>query len=102
MPNNIFFFEGDSTKAQIDVLGSVLLKFQGGRKLAVDLPKRLLQAATEDEAAEFDVIINLAPEDEDLGLGGGEAMMNSAKAATEGKVFAIVGMVFVSAFAFLW
>ena len=83
------------------MLGSVLLKFQGGRKLAVDLPKRLLQAATGDEAAEFDVIVSLAPEDEDLGLDGAEAMMNSAKAATGGKVFAILGVAIASAFA-LW
>ena len=101
MATNMFFFEGTDEKAQIDVLGSVLLKFKGGRKLAVDLPNRLLQAANEDEAAEFDVIVSLQPEDEDLGLGDAEAMMNSAKAATGGKVFAIIGIAIASAFA-MW
>ena len=53
----------------IDVSGSLLLKFAetSGRKLSISLPNRILQAdGTEDEeeAAEFGVIVKLAPEEE--------------------------------------
>ena len=76
-----------------------MVKFTDGRRLTVNMD-RLLQAANEEETAEFNLDINLTPEPELALDGGDDFMMNSAK-ATAGKAFAILGMVFASAIA-LW
>jgi hypothetical protein len=94
VPTNTFDFE--ATGAAITVTGSVTVKF-AGRRLTVDVD-RLLQAANNEETASFDVNVQLASEPELALEGGEEVMMNSANAAA-GKAFAILGMVFASAFA---
>ena len=96
VPSNTFNFEADNASIKVD--GSVTVKF-AGRRLTVDVD-RLLQAAGEEETAEFSVNVGLAPEPALALEGGEEVMMNSANAAA-GKAFAIIGMVFASAFA-LW
>lgn len=102
IPPNIFNFEADGAK--IEISGSVIVEFAEGteRRLSVDT-HRLLQAAGEEETAEFNLNIILAPEPE-LAFEGEDnammAMMNSAKAIA-GKALAILGMIVVSAFA-LW
>ena len=92
---NLFDFEGVHD-ASIDITGTVILMFtnENGRKLTMDMSNRMLQE-TEEDSAEFKVIINLKadPEGENV-----DAMMNSAKT---NAVFAVFAMVFVSAFA-LW
>ena len=89
-------FDFEATNAAIAVTGSVIVKF-AGRRLTVDID-RLLQAANDEETASFDVNVQLASEPELALEGGEEVMMNSANAAA-GKAFAILGMVFASAFA---
>ena len=76
-----------------------MVKFTDGRRLTVNMD-RLLQAANEEETAEFNLDINLTPKPELALDGEDDVMMNSAK-ATAGKAFAILGMVFASAIA-LW
>ena len=92
-------FNFENSGAKIDISGTVVVKFAEGaeRRLSVDMD-RLLQAAGEEETAEFNLNINLAPEPELAVEGEDDPMMNSAK-ATSGKAFAILGMVFVSGFA---
>ena len=76
-----------------------MVKFATGRRLTVNMD-RFLQAANEEETAEFNLDINLVSEPELALDGEDDVMMNSAK-ATAGKAFAILGMVFASAIA-LW
>ena len=94
-------FNFENSGAKIDISGTVVVKFAegAGRRLSVDM-HRLLQAAGDEETAEFNLNINLAPEPELALEGEDNAMMNSAKATT-GKAFAILGMIVVSAMA-LW
>ena len=99
VPTNIFDFERDN--ASIDISGTVILMFTNGRKLAIDMSDRVLQENGED-SAEFGVVVNLEGGSKLDLEEEGTAMMNSAKAATGGKVFAIVGIAIASAFAFLW
>lgn len=99
LATNMFDFEGVHGTPTIDITGKVILMFTNRRKLVMDISDRMLQGSEED-SAEFGVIVNLQSEPE-LTLEGGEGMMMSSAKAVVGKVFVILGITFASVFA-LW
>ena len=99
MPSSAFGFEADN--AVIKVVGSVILKLVGARRLADksgSANRDLQAAATDEDIASFDLSVSLEPEESSVGV----VTASSAKDGPGHEGLAVLAALLASALAFVW
>ena len=99
VPSSAFGFEADN--AVIKVVGSVILKLVGARRLADksgSANRDLQAAATDEDIASFDLSVSLEPEESSVGV----VTASSAKDGPGHEGLAVLAALLASALAFVW